>query len=86
MCRLAHLVPLVLVPGRLAPTVTAQEAIPAGDFVTPDPSECQITPRTLGSVLALAGHGQHLHMQSLPLDDTAVRGGTSGRSLLPCRT
>lgn len=86
MRRLAHLVPLVLVPGRFATTVTTQEATSPIEFVSPDPSECQITPRTLAPVLALEGHGQQLHMQSLPLDDTAVRGGTSGRSFLPYRT
>ena len=32
-----------------------QEATPAGDFVTPDPSECRIEPRTIESVIVLTG-------------------------------
>lgn len=33
----------------------AQEATPGDDFITPDPAECQIEPRTLESITSLAG-------------------------------
>lgn len=66
MRRLAHLVPLVLVPGRFATTVATQEATSPIESVSPDPSECQITPRTLDPVLALAGHGWHFLWQPYP--------------------
>ncbi|HEX2282747.1 MAG TPA: hypothetical protein VHG52_13400 [Thermomicrobiales bacterium] len=54
---LRSMVPLVLVvvlTGALQSGVKAQGATPTADFITPDPDECMVEPRSLEALTALA--------------------------------
>lgn len=44
---------LVATPHGLTSVALAQDATPAADFVTPDPAECQVAPRTIDSVITV---------------------------------
>jgi hypothetical protein len=52
MIRLAGALLGLLLMGLVAPGAGAQEATPAVDFVTPDPADCQVEPRTVEDLMA----------------------------------
>lgn len=78
----AVLLSIFLLPG-LTATAVAQEATSTANFVTPDPADCQIEPRSLDSIIALAGTPAAILPatpsleNAVPADDDTVAAVTS---------